>query len=219
MILPSTIFYLSIHSLILWFGVLKMRYVNGQIRSNIALHKPAFQQNTFTIHQYEPDAGRFDASNAVDGLKFNLTALGDSSNGYTSRFLGFSVYVSNTTSLLGGTLCFKDNDFTKSTIPAVLNISCPVYGQYVIYYNERLPGVVYPDGYSEYAFAEICELEVYECGIGYFGYKCTESCGHCLDPAQCSPVEGTCSTGCSAGYFGQLCKTECKSGNYGFKCN
>lgn len=48
----------------------------GQIRSNIALHKPAFQQNTFTIHQYEPDAGRFDASNAVDGLKFNLTALG-----------------------------------------------------------------------------------------------------------------------------------------------
>lgn len=71
------------------------------------------------------------------------------------------MYVSNTTSLLGGTLCFKDSDFTKSTIPAVLNISCPVYGQYVIYYNERLPGVVYPDGYSEYAFAEICELEVY----------------------------------------------------------
>lgn len=30
MILPSTIFYLSIHSLILWFGVLKMRYVNGE---------------------------------------------------------------------------------------------------------------------------------------------------------------------------------------------
>lgn len=48
----------------------------GQMRSNIALHKPAFQQNTFTIRQYEPDAGRFDASNAVDGLKFNLTALG-----------------------------------------------------------------------------------------------------------------------------------------------
>lgn len=71
------------------------------------------------------------------------------------------MYVSNTTSLLGGILCFKDNDFTKSTIPAVLNISCPVYGQYVIYSNERLPGVVYPDGYSEYAFAEICELEVY----------------------------------------------------------
>lgn len=71
------------------------------------------------------------------------------------------MYVSNSTSLLGGTLCFKDNNFTKSTIPAVLNISCPVYGQYVIYYNERLPGVVYPDGYSAYAFAEICELEVY----------------------------------------------------------
>lgn len=48
----------------------------GQTKSNIALHKPAFQQNTYTKQPGEPDAGRFDARNAVDGLKSNLSALG-----------------------------------------------------------------------------------------------------------------------------------------------
>lgn len=75
--------------------------------------------------------------------------------------MGFSIYVSNTTSKIDGALCYKDNIFTTETIPAVFNITCAVYGQYVIYYNERLPGRVYPHGYSKYAFADICELEVY----------------------------------------------------------
>lgn len=39
------------------------------LKVNIALHKPAYQQN-----QYHPDDDRFDASNAVDGLKSDLEA-------------------------------------------------------------------------------------------------------------------------------------------------
>ncbi|XP_052695877.1 uncharacterized protein LOC128174348 [Crassostrea angulata] len=72
--------------------------------------------------------------------------------------LGFSVYVSNTTDRSHGTLCFKDDNFTTNTIPSVFTTNCSVHGQYVIYYNERLPGVVYPDGYVRIA---LCEVEVY----------------------------------------------------------
>lgn len=227
----------------------------GQSSGNIALHKPAFQQNTYTP---KVNASRFYASNAVDGLISDRSALGgqctisannkttatwwvnltrlanidriiiyyrtdnivwDSSNGYTTRFLGFSVYVSNTTSISDGTMCFKDDYFNISTIPDVFNTTCHLYGQYVIYHNERVPGVVYPKGYSTFAFAEICEFEVFECDIGYFGDSCGAVCGHCIDRTPCSSVDGTCTSGCSAGYTGHQCNKECASGNYGLHCN
>lgn len=93
-------------------------------------------------------------------LKKNIITLG-SSNWLTSVVLGFSVYISNTTHRLQGTLCFKDNQFNQTTIPAVFTTPCYVHGQFVIYYNERRAGVTYPSGYSTEAFNELCELEVY----------------------------------------------------------
>ena len=84
------------------------------------------------------------------------------SNDYTRTFLGFSLYISNTTDKSQGTLCFKDSNFTSSTIPPVVNISCAVHGQYVIFYNERLTGVTYPSDYYPYsAYNLLCEVEVY----------------------------------------------------------
>ena len=71
------------------------------------------------------------------------------------------MYVSNTTNRLDGNLCFKDNNFTRSTIPAVFTTNCIKHGQYVIFHNERLSGTYYPDGYSEYAYNDLCEVEVY----------------------------------------------------------
>lgn len=82
------------------------------------------------------------------------------SNNNAKSFFGFSVYVSNTTDKLNGSLCFKGDNFTLDTIPEVIKTICPVFGQYVIYYNERIFGVTYP-GNSEYAENNVCEVEVY----------------------------------------------------------
>lgn len=83
------------------------------------------------------------------------------SNYYAQFFLGFSVYVSNSTYISKGTLCFKDTNFTLDTIPAIFTTTCHEHGQYVIYYNERLSGVIYPNGYSKYARNDLCEVEVF----------------------------------------------------------
>lgn len=85
----------------------------------------------------------------------------DTNNGFRARFLGFTVVVSNKTDHTDGTICYHDKHHNVYTLPAVLDIMCVVIGRYVIYYNERINGIKYPDGYSPHAFVDLCEVEVY----------------------------------------------------------
>lgn len=102
-------------------------------------------------------------------FNYIFISLVGASYGLIARFLGFSLYVSNTTHISDGVLCFKDTNFTTLTLyDGFLNINCPVHGQYVIYYNERLAGVTYPTDYSIYAYSELCEVEVF--GMDCFLY-------------------------------------------------
>ncbi|XP_062602381.1 protein draper-like [Saccostrea cucullata] len=143
----------------------------------------------------------------------------DETNGYAPRFLGFSVYISNTTNRYDGYLCFKDVNYTKATIPNPATIKCINHGRYVIYYNERLPGVTYPDGYSTYAHNELCELEVYGCPVqGVYGENCTLPCPNNCQERRCNIEDGTC-LGCVMGYKGVRCEEQCNAWFYGADCS
>ncbi|XP_048749743.2 multiple epidermal growth factor-like domains protein 10 [Ostrea edulis] len=231
---------------------------------NIALQKPAWQQ-----HQYIPGDDRFDASNAVDGLKTDFgpgggqcsqsdnhkqtatwrvdlegirsfrritiyyrtdNAAWGPQNQYSGRFVGFSLYVSNTSDISHGHLCVPDTNYTRDTIPAVLNVTCPVHGQYVIYYNERLQGKIYPPGYSGEAFNELCEVEVYGCPVpGYYGPDCSipcpNTCRYChIETGVCQGCKPgyqghQCELSCSHQYYGELCKETCGNCSDGVACN
>nr|XP_022304858.1 uncharacterized protein LOC111111943 isoform X3 [Crassostrea virginica]XP_022304859.1 uncharacterized protein LOC111111943 isoform X3 [Crassostrea virginica] len=222
---------------------------------NIALDKPTHQDFPYGTNQIITKE-LIQASNAVDGLKYNLSIwsgqcvisnnnertatwwvnLGSvlsihhiniyyrtdnapwgRTNGFAPRFLGFSLYVSNTTNKSDGTLCFKDTNFNLDTIPAVFNTTCFLQGQYVIYYNERLAWKTYPVGYSNYSFNELCELEVFGCPVrGYYGFNCNIRCPpHCL--TDCHIETGNCQ-GCQPGYQGDRCESECRKGYHGSNC-
>lgn len=71
-----------------------------------------------------------------------ILIVSDAYNSYTGRFSGFSVYVSNTTNMEDGYLCFKDTIYTMTTKPNPLNITCITHGRYVI--RTHPP---YPAGY------------------------------------------------------------------------
>nr|XP_022312354.1 multiple epidermal growth factor-like domains protein 11 [Crassostrea virginica] len=140
----------------------------------------------------------------------------DDDNPSVARFLGFSVYLSNTTNYEDGVLCVEDSQYTRSSIPNPVYISCPYNGRYVIYSNNRTQSSI-PDGYSEYAFNELCEVEVYDCATpGFYGKRCSSRCptnclnGHCNRRGEC--------LGCIRGHQGVHCDKECKNYTYGSGC-
>nr|XP_034321299.1 receptor-type tyrosine-protein phosphatase T [Crassostrea gigas] len=139
-------------------------------------------------------------------------------NGFVYRFLGFSVYISNTTNKENGVLCFKDDYFTKYTIPSVITLNCTHHGRYVIYYNNRTSRHLPPD-YSQYAFSELCEFEVYGCPYPiFYGERCNLPCPPTCKNRRCHIEAGKCFE-CEDGYLGSTCNLQCRSNTYGPACS
>lgn len=129
-------------------------------------------------------------------------------NPMTDRFLGFSVYISDTPNKENGFLCFRDTEYTRDTIPNPVNVTCNKYGRYVIYYNNRTHPP-FPVGYHEYAFNDLCEVQVYGCPkLGYYGHDCSIPCPN-NTCSKCHPETGSCDGYCQDGFHGRKCSLHC----------
>ncbi|XP_078330348.1 uncharacterized protein LOC144624425 [Crassostrea virginica] len=136
---------------------------------------------------------------------------------YPVFFLGFSVYISNTTNKVDGVLCFRDTNYTRATIPNPVNITCPYHGRYVIYYNNRTQKP-YPEGYYEYVWIGLCEVKVYGCrSLRNYGENCSLECPQNCQDGYCDIVEGTC-LACKPRFIGQRCM-DCAAGLSGHICS
>ncbi|XP_062605100.1 uncharacterized protein LOC134266910, partial [Saccostrea cucullata] len=167
-------------------------------------------QCTISANKEQTAEWRVDLESVVSISYINIFYRTDnlpSPSVYVPRFAGFFLYVSNTTSKSEGHLCFHEIQTVHGTPVEDQMINCSVHGRYVIFYNERNnPDVTYPNYYSQYAFSELCELEVYGCPIpGYFGKNCNRLCPEKCQGQQCDAVTGYCVNGCLSGYAGVHC--------------
>lgn len=84
-------------------------------------------------------------------------------NRQKGRMAGFSLYISNSDvkspdAIKKSTLCYMDG---PELPPLNLTKMCIEYGRYVIFYNERLDGIVYPREYEvTNILTELCEVVI-----------------------------------------------------------
>ncbi|XP_062573997.1 uncharacterized protein LOC134235845 [Saccostrea cucullata] len=121
------------------------------------------------------------------------------------RFAGFSLYISTTPEKEDGHLCYNNT----LTLPSLeFNTTCIGHGRYVIYYNERLDGVTYPEGYQiQSSFTELCEVKIQGCARAGVGNNCSIPCPINCQNQNCNIVNGTC-VRCYPGYVGIMCQDD-----------
>nr|XP_022307517.1 uncharacterized protein LOC111113516 [Crassostrea virginica] len=158
------------------------------------------------------------------GGKYNIQSITihfKSYGGYEmqqrGRFAGFRIYASNTGNVNGSALCYED----KSQLPPLyFTTTCTASARYVIFYNDRIDGVTYPEGYEVlHSFpTELCEVIVMGCSaLGVYGVDCAVPCPFNCRNNMCDIQNGNC-LACEPGWVGDNCTIKCHEGWYGDDC-
>ncbi|XP_062593912.1 multiple epidermal growth factor-like domains protein 10 isoform X2 [Saccostrea cucullata] len=131
------------------------------------------------------------------------------------RVAGFSLFLSNSKSKENGWMCYKDG---PELPPLNFSTDCIGHGRYVIYYNERMDGETYPDGYETISFNFLCEVIVKGCQEkGVYGSDCNTPCPENCQYQRCYIVNGSCLE-CKSGWTGHMCARRCFEGWFGLGC-
>ncbi|XP_033739255.1 uncharacterized protein LOC117326606 [Pecten maximus] len=125
------------------------------------------------------------------------------------RLAGYQLYVSNTTtSPRDGVLCYEDTSSTRRAVQLVVTHMCPYIGQYVTVYNYRNNTPRY-SWYSDEAFLELCEVQVFGCQVGRYGEgNCNNQCPRNCYRGNCDSTTGACFY-CITGKYGNTCDQDC----------
>ncbi|XP_078327550.1 uncharacterized protein LOC111113525 [Crassostrea virginica] len=211
----------------------------------------SFQKDATQSRTYPGSRGMYGADNAVDGdistcmrtdaigknspyeymwwkvdlggvyTIYSVNILFKSYDGHEQRqrqrFAGFSLYISNDFDI--SSRCYIDGNQLP---PLNFTTTCITFGRYVTFYNERLDGIPYFEGYNNYVtgtdYTELCEVIVYGCETsGVYGSKCDIPCPMNCKNDHCHIQNGTC-FGCKPGWTGTYCNTQCDDGWYGMDC-
>ncbi|XP_056003190.1 receptor-type tyrosine-protein phosphatase epsilon-like isoform X1 [Ostrea edulis] len=152
------------------------------------------------------------------------------------RFRQFYLDVSNRSADSTTTLtsqrkrCYEDNTTAPATPPSVIDIPCKETARYVIL--ETTYDATEDENLTKTGpVLEICEIDVYGCGVGKYGNSCAPCqgcsvcdiisgacpCDTCVNTT-CTRSNGYCTEGCITGYWGNTCKSQCNQHCIGNTC-
>ncbi|XP_062595637.1 uncharacterized protein LOC134256989 [Saccostrea cucullata] len=119
---------------------------------------------------------------------------------------GYQLYVSNITDLRALDLIHHCYNHSGPALPDLIsNHVCTAFGRYVIFYNERIPGVTYPNsngGIQNFTYVQLCEIIVNGCETpGTYGDNCFKRCPSKCQEQRCHIINGNC-LGCMEGWKG-----------------
>ncbi|KAJ8305552.1 hypothetical protein KUTeg_016097 [Tegillarca granosa] len=183
---------------------------------NLSLNKPARQSTTFT------DPFLWDAGRAVDDGIISR-----------ARMAGYSLYLSNSSDIRSGQLCYQHSG--SELPPSDISLTCNLIGRYLTIYVQRTGSE--PITYSSCPVGKFgngncnstCSVNCLNdslcdpnngCPVGKFGNgNCNSTCSvNCLNDSLCDPNNGTCTGGCAAGWQGATCNAACALGYFGANC-